>query len=214
MMIEVVAYSQEHTLTLRESTSMAQALDTMTNSLTTRLDAGVHIFTGVWGGPVHLSLEILASAPSAQPTAWWDDISEDSVVLRGDPLVVTVPGTDADTTAELVTLSAGSYRLRVHARGRDLDFDLIAEEPREWYLLQIWPAPPGPPTCLRAGSRVARDLGGRAPGDPVGGAGADGGTFVQSPQGAASDTAHITGGHIVGGVALGGAGDAGGRDGR
>jgi len=44
---------------------------------------------------------------------------------------------------------AGWYRVRAHARGRDLMFDLVAEEPVEDYLVIAWPADPAVPESLR-----------------------------------------------------------------
>ncbi|MEV4342725.1 hypothetical protein [Streptomyces sp. NPDC049590] len=49
----------------------------------------------------------------------------------------------------LVAAGPGSYRLRVHARGRDLAVDLVPDTITEHYLLQCWPAPPAPPSVLR-----------------------------------------------------------------
>ncbi|MGH3449573.1 MAG: hypothetical protein ACRDQW_02380, partial [Haloechinothrix sp.] len=40
----------------------------------------------------------------------------------------------------------GYYRLRAHARGRDIATDGVASEPVEDYLFVVWPAPPGPET--------------------------------------------------------------------
>ncbi|MDG5808583.1 hypothetical protein P9869_39250 [Streptomyces ossamyceticus] len=42
----------------------------------------------------------------------------------------------------------GTYRLRVHARGRDTAIDLAPKDVTEWYLIQAWPAPPQDPTVL------------------------------------------------------------------
>ncbi|MEU2726066.1 hypothetical protein [Streptomyces smyrnaeus] len=46
----------------------------------------------------------------------------------------------------LAPAGPGSYRVRVHARGRDIAPDGVAEEPVEDYLLIVWPAPPEPDT--------------------------------------------------------------------
>ncbi|MEU8470568.1 hypothetical protein AB0F30_22160, partial [Streptomyces sp. NPDC029006] len=41
----------------------------------------------------------------------------------------------------------GDYRLRIHARGRDTAIDLAPDDVTEWYLIQVWPAPPRKPQC-------------------------------------------------------------------
>jgi hypothetical protein len=48
---------------------------------------------------------------------------------------------DIPKKSPLVTRSGpGEYRLRVHAKGRDIDPDGVAEKPFETYLLAFWPA--------------------------------------------------------------------------
>ncbi|MEU8473254.1 hypothetical protein AB0F30_36230 [Streptomyces sp. NPDC029006] len=43
----------------------------------------------------------------------------------------------------------GDYRLRIHARGRDTAIDLAPDDVTEWYLIQVWPAPPQVAAALR-----------------------------------------------------------------
>ncbi len=49
----------------------------------------------------------------------------------------------------LTPAGPGSYRVRVHARGRDTAPDGVAEEPLEDYLLTVWPAPPRSDTVYK-----------------------------------------------------------------
>jgi hypothetical protein len=58
----------------------------------------------------------------------------------------------------LTQAGAGGYRIRVHARGRDTAPDLVALEPVEWYLIQVWPAPPAPERVLRQTDRYGAEL--------------------------------------------------------
>jgi len=48
--------------------------------------------------------------------------------------------------------------VRAHARGRDLRFDLVAEEPVEDYLLEAWPEDPAEPHTVQVTSRIGRQL--------------------------------------------------------
>ena len=51
----------------------------------------------------------------------------------------------------------GSYRVRVSARGRDAGADgEFADGPVDFYLLEIWPAPPEPDLIIRSTSANAR----------------------------------------------------------
>ncbi|MCE0446635.1 hypothetical protein LT493_24490 [Streptomyces tricolor] len=58
---------------------------------------------------------------------------------------------------DLAAAGPGTYRLRVHARGRDQAVDLAPDTVTEHYLLQCWPQPPhrpnpcAPPTTTAAG---------------------------------------------------------------
>jgi hypothetical protein len=52
----------------------------------------------------------------------------------------------------------GSYRLRAHARGRDLRYDAVQNDPTEDYLLTIWPVDPAPHLIIRATDRCGYGL--------------------------------------------------------
>jgi hypothetical protein len=53
-------------------------------------------------------------------------------------------------------LGAGTYRMRVSARGRDAGSNgEQAEEPVDFYLAQLWLAPEEPDAVLRVGSGAA-----------------------------------------------------------
>ena len=65
---------------------------------------------------------------------------------------LVVRGIMDDVDEELPVLSfngPGSYRLRVHACGRDTAIDLAPDEVTEWYLIQVWPAPAQDVAVLR-----------------------------------------------------------------
>jgi len=52
----------------------------------------------------------------------------------------------------------GSYRVRVHARGRDRAHAAgpVVDEPLEQHLIQIWPAAVGAPQVLKATDEFGR----------------------------------------------------------
>jgi hypothetical protein len=49
-----------------------------------------------------------------------------------------------------LTHARGWHRVRVHARGRDTDIDITADQPFEHYLIECWPEPDAPQTVHKA----------------------------------------------------------------
>lgn len=119
-------------------------------------DASIH--TGIHTGDV----DVTVAAHRQQPlpdSGEWEEIAEISLHSPTGTLVVSALMTDLEQ--ELPSLAAdgpGHYRLRVHARGRDLAFDLAPDTITEHYLLQCWPAPPAPPHILRASDAYGGQL--------------------------------------------------------
>jgi hypothetical protein len=121
----------------------------------------VKIWTGIATGPVTVSLRALTTGPPPDETADWDDVVE--VSLAAPSGAVRTMALMADPPAELgplTTAGPGSYRLRVHVRGRDTAPDESVSTPVEEYLLVAWPAPDEPERVLRRtdsyGARVRR----------------------------------------------------------
>lgn len=48
----------------------------------------------------------------------------------------------------------GDYRLRIHAKGRDTDYDAARLDAVEDYLILGWPECPSPPAALRTTSHT------------------------------------------------------------
>ncbi|WP_456788384.1 hypothetical protein [Cellulomonas sp. P5_C5] len=115
------------------------------------------VLTGVASGTVRLTCVALDEAPVGVDPGW-EDVSEVSLRTTDTPLVAAVwdVGDDAEVADRLDGHGAGMYRLRVHARGRDIDVDGVAFEPFEDYLIFGWPAAYQPPETLRADSRIGR----------------------------------------------------------
>jgi hypothetical protein len=63
-----------------------------------------------------------------------------------------------DPHGDLVDGGAGWYRVRAHARGRDLRYDLVVEEPVEDYLLVAWPEDPAESETVQVTSERGRQL--------------------------------------------------------
>lgn len=99
------------------------------------------IFTGVSSGYVNVVIETLRHTPPSSDTHLWDEIIEHSVVAPTGYLRVMPMDGDVPDLPVLTPDGPGEYRLRVHARGRDIAPDDAVLEPVEDYLIQVWSAP-------------------------------------------------------------------------
>ncbi|NYE38158.1 hypothetical protein F4692_003303 [Nocardioides cavernae] len=103
------------------------------------------IQTGSQWGPFEVTTALLESEPPLRDG--YEDIVELSIEALG-PIAVTELD-DGDLGIPVVP-SAGSYRIRVSARGRLHDRDRgdedgeqeLGEDPVEWYFIESWPATP------------------------------------------------------------------------
>lgn len=113
--------------------------------------------TGIASGYVRITTEALDGPPATIDESW-EDIGEVSLDSSPD-IPMRVVGMDWPPEEELPDrLDAhgpGTYRLRVHARGRDLYWDGSTLEPVEDYLILSWLAPYAPPATLRATSLMS-----------------------------------------------------------
>lgn len=111
----------------------------------------VHVRTSVAMGRLPVAIELL-DAPPGDPADDWEDVAEASVRLPSGR--VAVRGFDGGPE---FALGAPSARVRVHASGRDAQWDLIVDENTiERYLVQLWPADSAPAVTLRARSGLAQ----------------------------------------------------------
>jgi hypothetical protein len=135
-------------------------LDVMTNGLVSR-DAGwTYVHTRVDSGEVRVAAETYGSEPPPV-LGGWEDVVE-----------VLAPAPDGELMLDGVTIGApegypslspagpGDYRVRVHARGRDVPPWEAPDSVTEDYLVQVWPAAPGLPslTVLKATSAYGAEL--------------------------------------------------------
>lgn len=113
----------------------------------------VCVQTGIAAGSVVLAVELLENAPvGLDATRDWEVIAEVSFeATRSWGSIYFLQSLSAEVPPEFenFAFAAGSgwYRVRGHAVGRALDFDVFVGrgdpdscEPREFHLLQIWPA--------------------------------------------------------------------------
>jgi len=114
----------------------------------------VAVMSGVATGPVTVHTQALSQAPTAVADGW-QDVAEVSLVVGEDPLVVGGWNLALGEDERLDVAGPGTYRVRVHANGRDTDYDAAVFEPVEQYVVQAWPAPYAPLATLRASSDVA-----------------------------------------------------------
>lgn len=108
-------------------------------------------------GPVRLAVEVRDQPPELQADPW-EEVVECTVHSAWGRLHVVAEGGDIDVFPTLTPHGPGDYRVRCHARGRDIAFDSVVREPVETYLLQIWPAPPAPDVVHKQTDERGRNL--------------------------------------------------------
>jgi hypothetical protein len=103
--------------------------------------------TGTHTGWVAVRVAVAGAAPGLDADGW-DEVAEVSLSAAPDSpgLSVISDGSGPDELAALTPAGAGSYRVRVHARGQDdgAAADVVSGVPVEEHLIQVWPAPPAP----------------------------------------------------------------------
>lgn len=115
----------------------------------------VAVLSGIATGPVTVETQALTSAPPGVADGW-EDVAEVSLTIGDRPLEVVGWNEALGEDARLDASGPGTYRIRVHANGRDTAPDGSVFEPVEQYLIQAWPAPHAPPVTIRAGSAAAK----------------------------------------------------------
>jgi hypothetical protein len=113
------------------------------------------LITGLHTGTVPCTVELHSAAPAVDER--WDEVVEAPFTPAGVPL--TLVGCMADTAAQFVLGPGVSHRVRYCVSGMDAgkaaDVRGAGEPEVDRYLLQFWPAPPGPDEVLRQTGAVA-----------------------------------------------------------
>ncbi|MFF0205786.1 hypothetical protein [Streptomyces sp. NPDC005017] len=118
---------------------MAGGLDAAHTGLVSASDGAIEVHTGIHTGDVQVTAELHTHQP--EPASGWDEIAEISCHSPSGEILVAPLMDDPVDLPSLASHGPGSYRLRVHARGRDRAIDLAPDEVVEYYLIQSWPAP-------------------------------------------------------------------------
>lgn len=130
------------------------------NGLVAAMSDGAVINTGIHTGTVRVRVAVLLSAPpDSDGDGEWDEIVEVSVHTSHGRLRVDAFEEGAVASLPLLsTAGPGWYRLRVHARGRNIAPDRVQLDAVEDYHLSIWQAPHQTTTILRASDRIRHSL--------------------------------------------------------
>ena len=116
------------------------------------------VFTGIYGGPIHLTIEVLDREPDTVAHDW-EDVADVSLTIPQGKVYFNQPtGADTREVGFMSAEEAGSYRARLHAVGRDSDYDVAVEESKERHLVQFWKAPPAATIVLSNASSAGKSL--------------------------------------------------------
>jgi hypothetical protein len=132
------------------------------NGLVLTASVGATILTGEAYGDIHVALHIWDVRPPLADDPYgltdrqeWDDIVEASILCEEGNLAVVSSSTAAVHLPKLDTCGPGTYRVRVHVRGRDtphIDPDGFPH-PTDEFLIVSWPEPMHPTLPIRLADR-------------------------------------------------------------
>jgi hypothetical protein len=116
------------------------------------------VVTGASSGLVSVAVEVREVAPAALDTNAWDEVVDVTLEATTGRVRVAAPMADAPDLPVLTPFGPGPYRVRVHARGRDIAPDGVAFEPVEDYLVITWPDRPQPEVVHRRTDQYGAEL--------------------------------------------------------
>ncbi|MBB5939032.1 hypothetical protein [Streptomyces zagrosensis] len=154
--IRGTVFIQHHTFSIVEEAEEnlgAENLPLNTTGLVEIEDGQARIITGIHTGDVEVQVTCHPSALTATAVdAVWQEVVEVPVETVSGKLYLWMnsPTLPEGEPALLSPHGPGTYRLRVHARGRDTATDNALQKTTEQYLIQVWPALTRPVTVLRA----------------------------------------------------------------
>lgn len=116
------------------------------------------VFTGIYAGPIDLTVEALDARPETTAPGW-EDIHELSLMLpEGRAYFSDLADFEEKDVGTIRGDEKGSYRARLHATGRDAAYDAVVESIFERHLVQFWKEPPSPVSVLSSESKQGRTL--------------------------------------------------------
>ncbi|MEV6897717.1 hypothetical protein [Amycolatopsis sp. NPDC051372] len=118
---------------------------------------GAVVLTGIHTGSVTVTVQALDAAPDSVELDGWDEVAEVSVDSEYGELIVHGVDEAHPDFPELAHAGPGSYRLRVHARGRDIAPHLNVEDPVEDYQISVWPAPEAPDAVYKQSDKRGQE---------------------------------------------------------
>ncbi|MER6442787.1 hypothetical protein ABT275_41770 [Streptomyces sp. NPDC001185] len=128
------------------------------NGLVVPMAQGALIVTGINTGNVRVSLLPLEGPPVEAPAESWEEIVEVSLHAPKSNLQLESLEFGAVAPATRAESASSWYRLRVHARGREVLRDKVSLDPVEDYLLISWPAARQGAVVLRSSESIERRL--------------------------------------------------------
>ncbi|MGV9297908.1 hypothetical protein [Amycolatopsis sp. NPDC003676] len=133
------------------------------NGLVGTDSGGAAVLTGTATGKVSVTLHVLEAEPGSVEPDGWDEVSEISLESEeGFVLVHNMMDGPPRELDELAYVGPGTYRVRVHARGRDIAPHSNADTPNEHYLISVWPAPEAPATVCKQTDKYGHEVRARA----------------------------------------------------
>jgi hypothetical protein len=154
--------TEDHSFIVGDGDDMPIATADFSTGLAGAMHNCALICTGADRGPVTVTAEALDTAPDLADVDDWDDVAEISLTAPVGRLAVHqllyLPGETPPDLPVLSPTGPGTYRLRIHTRGRDAHHDQVVDTPTEEYHLVCWPAPPTGALIIRATDRCGYGL--------------------------------------------------------
>lgn len=161
---------QDHCLLVGDASDTALALDLLdwSSGIAGTMPTALLIDAGIQSGTVTVTAESRDERPPLETphdwaaTADWDDISEVSIDAPLGMLTIAQlhypPGTEPGPAPILSSHGPGPYRLRLHVRGRDQQYDQVADHSDVHLHIVAWPGPATASLIIKATSRCGYGL--------------------------------------------------------
>jgi hypothetical protein len=142
-----VTHSQYYLAELGAISTVSPAMYSGFNGLISSNGALGIIMTGTESGPVKVAADWRDDEPAPDLDSW-DDVVEISMNFARYQASLYGPEDSAEEARTVPTLPPGTYRVRVHARGRDQGNAVrnVRDTPIEEHLIITWPSPMRPET--------------------------------------------------------------------